>query len=119
MALASRSNRIFSFASFANSDGRILTATVRPRRVSRAEYTSPIPPAPSGAMISYGPRRAPGASFTERLRIHRGRVLPERRQNGRLCPVGSCEQLDHLSAGIDDVEIPAGNDVDRQSDFLR
>ncbi len=38
---------------------RTLIATVRSRRVSRALYTSPIPPAPSGERISYGPRRAP------------------------------------------------------------
>src|SRR5262245_42998749 len=36
-------------------------ATSRPRRVSRARYTSPIPPAPSGATIWYGPNRVPTA----------------------------------------------------------
>src|SRR6266540_5436367 len=36
-----------------------LMATMRSRRVSRALYTSPMPPAPMGARISYGPRRAP------------------------------------------------------------
>ena len=30
-------------------------ATARSRRVSRASYTSPMPPAPSGPTISYGP----------------------------------------------------------------
>jgi hypothetical protein len=30
--------------------------------VSRARYTSPIPPLPSGERISYGPRREPGDS---------------------------------------------------------
>ena len=35
-------------------------ATVRSRRVSRALYTSPMPPAPMAERISYGPRRAPG-----------------------------------------------------------
>jgi hypothetical protein len=35
--------------------GRILTATVRSRRVSFARYTSPIPPEPSCDRISYGP----------------------------------------------------------------
>ena len=34
------------------SPGSALIATSRPRRVSRARYTSPMPPAPSGAMIS-------------------------------------------------------------------
>jgi hypothetical protein len=33
-------------------DGSTFTATVRSRRVSRALYTSPIPPAPSGDRIS-------------------------------------------------------------------
>jgi hypothetical protein len=34
-------------------------ATVRSSRVSRARYTSPIPPAPSGPTISYGPSLVP------------------------------------------------------------
>src|SRR5262245_19847318 len=34
-------------------------ATSRPRRVSRARYTSPIAPLPIGDTISYGPRRVP------------------------------------------------------------
>src|SRR5213080_3722458 len=48
-----------SFASCANSAGRILIATDRSSRVSRARYTSPIPPAPSGATTSYGPSCVP------------------------------------------------------------
>ena len=39
---------------------RILTATSRWSRVSKARKTSPIPPAPTDATISYGPRREPG-----------------------------------------------------------
>src|SRR5262249_3815539 len=35
--------------------------TVRSRRVSRARYTSPMPPAPIGETISYGPNRVPEA----------------------------------------------------------
>src|SRR5437667_5008124 len=38
---------------------RTLIATMRPRRVSRARYTVPMPPAPTGATISYGPSRVP------------------------------------------------------------
>src|SRR5947209_16571332 len=34
-------------------------ATVRSSRVSRARYTSPMPPAPRGATISYGPSLPP------------------------------------------------------------
>lgn len=37
-------------------------ATSRPSRVSLARYTSPIPPAPSGATISYGPNLLPVVS---------------------------------------------------------
>ena len=37
----------------------ILMATSRCRRESRARYTSPIPPAPSGDRISYGPSFEP------------------------------------------------------------
>ena len=48
----SRSNRALNAASDAISGGRTLTATVRSRRVSRALYTSPIPPPPSIPSIS-------------------------------------------------------------------
>lgn len=34
-------------------------ATSRPNRESRARYTSPMPPAPSGETISYGPTLVP------------------------------------------------------------
>lgn len=37
-------------------------ATVRWSRVSRARYTSPVPPAPSGDWISYGPSFVPVVS---------------------------------------------------------
>src|SRR5260370_40586274 len=60
MVLASRSNRCLRTGSAENCAGRILMATVRSSRVSRARYTSPIPPAPSGAPISYGPSFVPG-----------------------------------------------------------
>src|SRR5438046_7608615 len=42
--------------------GRTLMATSRASRGSRARYTSPIPPAPSGARIWYGPSSVPFAS---------------------------------------------------------
>src|ERR1700683_132268 len=57
---ASRSKRCKRSLSADNSAGRILIATVRSRRGSRARYTSPIPPAPSSVPISYGPRCEPG-----------------------------------------------------------
>src|SRR6266478_7716766 len=64
MVFASRSNRCLGAASEENCAGKILIATLRPRRVSRARYTSPIPPAPSGETISYGPSLAPRVSAT-------------------------------------------------------
>src|SRR2546427_10339185 len=60
-ARASRSNRASASGSEATCPGSTLIATSRPSRVSRARYTSPIPPAPSGARISYGPRWVPAA----------------------------------------------------------
>src|SRR5262245_61888432 len=45
--------------SFARFSGKTLIATSRPRRVSFARYTSPMPPAPSALVISYGPRVLP------------------------------------------------------------
>jgi len=39
-------------ASLASASGSSLIATSRPSRVSRARYTSPMPPAPSGDWIS-------------------------------------------------------------------
>src|SRR5580704_17601049 len=55
MARASRSKR----SEKASLDS--FMATIRSRRVSRALYTSPMPPAPIGFRISYGPRRDPEA----------------------------------------------------------
>src|ERR1700722_10613434 len=42
-----------------NSTADTLMATMRSRRVSRAFHPSPIPPEPSGARISYDPKRIP------------------------------------------------------------
>src|SRR5687768_1743981 len=58
---ASRSKRIRRSGSLANDSGRIFSATSRSSLVSRARYTSPMPPAPILAAISYGPKRAPEA----------------------------------------------------------
>jgi len=57
--IASRSKRS------ENCSRENLMATSRSRRVSRARYTSPIPPAPMGAMISYGPSLVPLDRFTD------------------------------------------------------
>src|SRR6266568_4941713 len=59
MDFASRSNRCFSSGLEERWDARTLIATVQSKRVSRARYTSPMPPAPSGARISYGPSFVP------------------------------------------------------------
>jgi hypothetical protein len=60
--LASLSKRWRISSDDESCSGRTLMATSRPSRVSRARYTSPIPPAPTGETISYGPSRAPAAS---------------------------------------------------------
>ena len=49
---ASFSNRFRRSVSEASSAGRTLIATSRSNRASSARYTSPIPPAPSGARIA-------------------------------------------------------------------
>src|SRR5262245_2257329 len=62
-ALASRSNRARRSGSYMNGLGSTLMATSRSSRVSRARYTSPMPPEPSGAMLSDGPSRVEAASI--------------------------------------------------------
>lgn len=52
-ARASVSNRWRMAGSAAMCGAMTLMATSRPRRVSRARYTSPMPPAPSDAVTSY------------------------------------------------------------------
>src|SRR5437660_2779231 len=59
---ASRVNRATRSGSPAKAAGRILIATSRLSVASRARYTSPIPPAPSGPTTSYGPSFACGLS---------------------------------------------------------
>ena len=49
-------------ASEENEAGKTLMATSRFSRESRARYTSPMPPAPMAAEISYGPNFVPGFS---------------------------------------------------------
>ena len=44
-------------------------ATSRPSALSRARYTSPMPPAPSADRISYDPSLSPGPSFKGALSI--------------------------------------------------
>src|SRR5579862_3820981 len=62
---ASCSNRRSRSASVATASGSTLIATSRPSRVSRARYTSPMPPAPTGDVISYGPSLVPVASVMD------------------------------------------------------
>ncbi len=67
IARASRSMRCFNSGEEERWEARTLMATVRSRRMSRARYTSPMPPAPSGDWISYGP------SFIPEVRAMGGR----------------------------------------------
>src|ERR1700693_3466777 len=71
---ASFSNRFNRSASDASSAGSTLIATSRRSLGSFARYTSPIPPAPMGARISYGPSREPAVRDTLAGII--GRSLP-------------------------------------------
>src|ERR1700689_5932299 len=57
-----RRKRASRSGSCATSGGSSLSATSRPSLVSVARYTSPIPPAPSDDLISYGPSFVPGRS---------------------------------------------------------
>src|SRR5450755_3171383 len=59
---ASRMKRSARLALGAESLRRTLMATTRFRRLSRALYTSPMPPTPSGTRISYGPSFVPAVS---------------------------------------------------------
>src|SRR6266496_3902018 len=59
-ARASWTKRRRRLSSAIRSAGRTLIATSRPRRVSRARYTSPIPPAPTSERTSYDPSFEPG-----------------------------------------------------------
>src|SRR5580704_5147723 len=60
-AWVSCSKRRSRSLSLAKDSGRIFKATSRPKRVSRARYTSPMPPAPTSDWISYGPILVPWA----------------------------------------------------------
>src|ERR671924_2367949 len=61
MGRASRSKRSFRLGLDTKWPDSTLMATSRPSRVSRARYTSPMPPAPTCATTSYGPSLAPMA----------------------------------------------------------
>src|SRR5271163_5082289 len=76
--LASRSKRASRSGSRASASGKTLIATARSSFTSRARYTSPMPPAPSGAWISYGPK------FVPELRVIRRCGLYPQRQPLRL-----------------------------------
>src|SRR5438105_2456992 len=93
IALASRANRIRKSALSASSAGSTFTATARLRRVSRARKTCPIPPAPIGATISYGPRRLPGATDMDQENYRL--VRPGHRQR-RILTAGACPRMRSL-----------------------
>src|SRR6478609_6978528 len=81
---ASRSNRARRPACSMKRCGSTLSATSRSRRVSRARYTSPMPPSPRRPSTRYGPSRLPTsiASSRDRTRLdgtHAQPRLGERR----------------------------------------
>ena len=63
-AFASRSKRSRAAELSARCGGSTLIATSRSSLVSRARYTSPIPPVPMAPTISYGPSFVPAASIS-------------------------------------------------------
>src|SRR5215471_2269023 len=91
---ASRLNRASRSGSAANSAGRIFRATSRFSFVSRARYTSPIPPAPIAERTSYGPSRVPeesGMLLHGRALSQRARPVDDHRQHRLRCLiVDSC-----------------------------
>src|ERR1017187_4752337 len=100
---ASRSKRVMLSLFSKNSSGRTFSATSLPSFVSFARYTSPMPPAPSGARISYGPRRAPAASVKQLSSSRAPRTVDARDPLGRheagdLLPF---READLLSVGRD------------------
>ena len=99
--MASRWNRATRSASAANASGRTLIATSRSSRVSRARYTSPMPPAPRAETISYGPKRAPGMRATGIAVDYMGgkqrnEITPERRRSGFRCHAARSENTRRL-----------------------
>src|SRR6185295_3190159 len=87
-------SRLARSSTLASACPTTLMATVRSRRVSRARYTSPMPPWPIAAVISYGPSRVedlratgPGLRSAVRSRgIAQVQVVHEAMQIGRVDP---------------------------------
>src|ERR1700732_1090732 len=75
IARASRVNRSVNWAF------EILIATSRFSRESWARYTSPIPPLPMGAMISYGPSLSPVLSGIGVDQVYRNRGIYRTKQD--------------------------------------
>ena len=100
MARASRSNRARALGSPATSPGSTFSATARSRRVSRALYTSPMPPDPRGARISYGPRRAPRMRAKLCGLYARRRILPRNADLTTNLPRWNDSSLGDYSEGI-------------------
>src|SRR5712692_4821871 len=69
IVFASRSKRWRTSDEDERWGGNTLIATVRSSRVSRAFHTSPMPPAPRGETISYGPSRVPAPITNQQPRI--------------------------------------------------
>src|SRR4030095_5204348 len=109
-ALASRSNLAMRSASAATASGRALIATSRRSFVSRARYTSPMPPAPSGPSTSNDPMREPAVSGTRTLELWNfGTLEPSPRayvtEVATATAVLHILQLDEQSIWIREVEL--------------
>src|SRR5262249_30907013 len=100
-ARASCSNRRRRSASAEREVGRTLIATSRPSRVSRARYTSPMPPVPRGETTSYGPRRLPAEIVIPFA------VAPSGIRGGGLAAVAGREEL----AADDRAQMPFPGDA--------
>src|SRR6266508_3879025 len=112
-SLASRWKRASRSASLANSAGSALIATSRWSRVSRARYTSPIPPEPRGEAISYDPNRVPrGIVISPISRLADSRVFP----SGHSGAGPRCSRL--LALGPFDLRRPVGHEIEARDRFL-
>src|SRR6266508_2606320 len=123
-AFASRSNRATRSRSSKNSSGSTFNATSRSRRASFARYTSPMPPAPSGAGTSYGPIRVPGVIATlgspeprrlyHRLVIEKAFEVPDipGHQRGDPSFPGALRDQGVIGGAASDRRVPAASEGD-------
>src|SRR5437016_5587675 len=105
MDLASCSKRVCRSEFEDRGAGRTLIASVRCSLVSRARYTSPMPPAPRSDWISYGPNLVPGTSAIDPgdytlgwfLKSYSGRLVQSTTSGSA---TGGSESLDEFQAQV-------------------